>query len=83
MTDEVKKALKDKNITLGTNEVLRKLRLGGIKKVFVSKNCPNDLLESIKKYAEFAKVDVIKLKLSNEQLGTACKKPFSISIIGY
>jgi len=43
--EEIKKALKDKNLTIGGDRVLKKAKLGKIKKIFVASNCE----EKIKK----------------------------------
>ena len=81
--DEIKEALKQKEVIFGTNEVIKKLRTGKLKKVIVASNCKKDVVDSIEYYAGLGKVDVVKLEQNNEQLAIACKKPFNISVIGY
>ncbi|MEE9525600.1 MAG: ribosomal L7Ae/L30e/S12e/Gadd45 family protein [Candidatus Woesearchaeota archaeon] len=80
--DDVKKVIKEGKAVIGTKEVLKKLKLGKISKVFVTINCPADVKKSVKYYAELAKAEVVQLKQPNDELGTVCKKPFSISLLG-
>jgi len=79
---ELKKALKGE-VIFGTNIVIKKLKLGKLKKVFLAKNCKEDIREDILYYARLAKVEVIQLKIPNDEVGLICRKPFSISVIGY
>lgn len=78
---EIKDLLKDGNFSLGTEESIKAAKKGTIKKAFVSKNCPEEISSELKRYAEINKFEVISLDISNKDLGTVAKKPFSISII--
>jgi large subunit ribosomal protein L30e len=79
---EIRKLLKEKNIIIGTDRTLKNLKLGKIKKVYLSSNCSEKTRESIKHYSELSKASVVKLKYPNDELGILCKKPFSISVLG-
>jgi len=81
--DEVKEALKQKEIVFGSNSVLRKLKQGKLKKIIVAKNCKKEILESLERFSSLAKIEIVKLDVNNEQLAVVCKKPFNISCIGY
>ncbi|MBN2367550.1 ribosomal L7Ae/L30e/S12e/Gadd45 family protein [Candidatus Woesearchaeota archaeon] len=80
--DEIKKDLKEDRLVIGTNKAVKSLRLGKLRKVYLTSNCPDDVKESVEKYSKLAKVEVVRLKLANDALGTVCKKPFSISVLG-
>lgn len=80
---ELKKALKERTITFGTEKTLKMIRNGKAKKVFIAANYPEDREQTILHYAKLSKVEVVKLKLPNEEIGLACKKPFSISVLCY
>ncbi len=80
---ELKKALKEPTITFGTNKTLKLLKNGKVKKVFLASNCPSDIKETLKRYAKLSKVDVVSLKLPNDEIGLTCKKPFSITVLCY
>jgi large subunit ribosomal protein L30e len=78
---EIKDLLQKGNFVLGTEETLKAVKKGTIKKVFVSENCPEEILKDLKKYSDVEKFEVVDTKISNKDLGTIAKKPFSISII--
>ena len=79
---ELKKALKG-DVIFGTDRVIKKLKLGKLKKVFLAKNCKEEVKEDILYYAKLAKTEVIELKIPNDEVGMVCRKPFSISVLGY
>lgn len=79
---EIKNNLKTEKLVLGCAKTLKLLKLGKLSKVFVSANTPKDMEEDIKYYTKLADVDVEKVNLPNDELGTYCKKPYSISVIG-
>ena len=77
--DQLKKALKDPNITYGTEETLKKLKQGKIKTVFLSSNCP----EHIKKKMGSHNIEVIQLEDSSEEIALICKRPHAISVLSH
>ena len=79
---ELKEAIKEnKNLVLGTQRTLKKLKMNEVKKVYVSSNCPKDVLEDVEHYTKIHKIPLIKLKENNEELGVICKKPFFVSVL--
>lgn len=80
---ELRKALKEKGLCLGSREVISKLKNGKLKKVFLASNCRQDLLKDVEHYSKINKIEVVKLDKTNEEVGLLCKKPYSISILGY
>ena len=81
--DELKKALKEKDITFGTEKTLKKIRNGEVKKVFLASNCDEKIKEIIERYAKMGKFNIIHLDLPNDEVGLICKKPFAISVLCY
>ena len=79
---ELRKLLTDKKIIIGKERTLKQLKVGKLKKVFVSSNCPDNLKEDLKYYCSFGNVELMELNYPNDELGTICKNPFSISVIG-
>jgi large subunit ribosomal protein L30e len=79
--NEIKKLLDTGKLTLGATEAIKMLRAKKAAKIWVSKNVRQDLLEDIRHYAGLDNVEVIELPQSNEELGTLCRKPFSVSVI--
>lgn len=80
--DEIKKFLGSDKILLGTEQTMKALKKGTLAKVFLSKNVPPKVKEDIMHYKELADFSVEELKLSNEELGTLCRKSFPVSVIG-
>lgn len=80
---ELRKALKEKTITFGTEKTIKMLRNGKAKKVFISSNCPEDTRQTVLHYAKLSNIEVITLKLPNDEIGLTCKKPFGISVLCY
>ena len=79
--NEIKKLLDGGKLKLGATEALKLLRAGKAAKIWVSKNVKDDLLGDIKHYAGLSGVEIVELPQSNEELGTLCRKPFSVSVI--
>lgn len=79
---EIKKHLKTKNLVIGTEKTLKALKNNELVKVFLASNAPEQLVKDIEYYASISKIGVEKLGIPNDELGTVCKKPFSIVCIG-
>lgn len=76
---EIQKNL-DKMI-LGTKRSIEELRKGKVARVYLSSNCPAEVVEDIRRYAEMSDTPVTELNYSNEQIGLLCKKPYMISVL--
>ena len=79
---EIRKIIKQGKAAIGTNEVMKKLKLGKISKVYVTSNCPLPVKKDVKYYAGLSGAEVVQLKQPNDELGVLCKKPFAISVLG-
>lgn len=78
---EIRKLVKGKEIIIGTDRTLKNLKLGKIKKVFLSSNCSEKMIKDIEHYSKLCKASVVTLKYPNDELGILCKKSFSISVL--
>ena len=72
---------KGKGLIIGTERTLKKLKMGELKKVYVSSNCPKNVMDDVEHYTKLYNIPLVKLNESNEELGILCKKPFFISIL--
>ena len=81
--DELKKSIGNKNVVVGTDRTLHALKLGKAVKVFLTKNCKDEIKEEVNKLASLGKVPVEELDISNEELGTLYKRPFLISVLSF
>jgi large subunit ribosomal protein L30e len=79
---EIKKLLPTKKLVIGTNTVMKQLRSNGLIKIMVSSNCPEPIYKDLEHYTKLNKTELIRLDIPNEELGTICKKPFFVSMIG-
>ena len=77
----IKKLLKEKKVIIGTERAIKGLKLGKVEKVLLSSNCAEKTVENINYYAGLGSIETVKVGYSNEELGTICKKPFSISVL--
>jgi large subunit ribosomal protein L30e len=80
--DELKTHLKGKRLLVGTDRTLKQMKLGKLAKVFVSKNCAEDVRRRIEHYCSIGNCTTEVLDVPNVELGMVCKKPFSVSIVG-
>ena len=78
---KIKKALDEEKVIIGTKQVMEGLREGTIKEVYVSVNCPTEVLKDVEQLASISAIEIINLKQANDELGVVCKKPFSISVM--
>ena len=81
--DNLKKAIKEKKLTIGTEKTIKALKKGEAKEVFISKNCPELIRKEIKNYAKIANIPIVEMKENNKEIGTICKKPFAINLCSY
>lgn len=80
---EIKEGLKSGKAIIGTKEVIKNLKLGKLSKVFITSNAPASVKESVNKFASISGAEVVELRYANDELGTICKKTFSISVLGF
>jgi ribosomal protein L30E len=80
--EEIRKLLNSKKLLIGKDEVLKNIRKGLIAKVYIASNCPEDLHEDLLRYSKISQFELFETKVPNDELGTVCKKPFSIVILG-
>ena len=80
--EEIKKHLKTPNLVIGAEKTLKALRNNELIKVFIASNAPENVVKDLEYYASISKIEVEKLDVPNDELGTVCKKPFAIAVIG-
>ena len=75
------KDLKTKKIIIGADRVIKGLKSDNLSKVYLSSGCKDSIKSDISRYGRLGDTEIIKLTISNEELGILCKKPFSISVL--
>ena len=79
---ELKKLVELKKLIVGTDRIMKLVKSGKLAKIFMSANCPETVRADLLHYAKLSGATVVELDYRNNELGTLCKKPFPISIIG-
>lgn len=80
---ELKDTVKDKELIFGAKQTVKLLKLGKAKKVFVAKDCPIDIKEDVLKFANLAGTKVFETDITSQEIGSICKKAFSINVLCY
>lgn len=80
--EEIRKLLRDDALVLGTDLVLKGVKAGAIKKVFVVSNVAARTLKMLQHYQKIANFELEQTELTNKELGILCRKRFSVAVIG-
>ena len=80
--EDINTNITKKKVVIGTKRTLMEMRKDNIGKIYVTLNCPEEVKEDINHYSKFSECKIVELKYHNDELGTLCKKPFAISVIG-
>lgn len=78
LKDEIGKG----RVILGFREVLKGIKSGSFKTIIIARNCPPNMRERIKHYANISGINVEESENTGKQLGISCGKPFNVSVIG-
>ena len=80
--EDIRKLLTTKKIIIGEDEVLKHARNATLLKVYLASNANKLVVKDLQRYSKLSGFEVLDTKVANDELGTVCKKPFSISTIG-
>ena len=78
---EIKKGIEEDKAIIGANNAIKSITNGKISKIFITRNCPESVINDIEHFKNIASFNMKKLKQSNTELGVICKKPYVISVI--
>jgi large subunit ribosomal protein L30e len=81
--EQLKDAFKEKTLTYGLRETLKKVKTKKVDTVFVAKDCPEDLRQDLTSNAKISGVNIIELDISSQEIGAVCKKPFPVTVLCY
>jgi large subunit ribosomal protein L30e len=79
---EIKKAIKEGKLVIGSKRVLKDLKQGVIKSVIYASNCPENRKKDINYYSKHFGIEVKRFKGNSRQLGEICGKPFNVVLLG-
>jgi large subunit ribosomal protein L30e len=80
--EDLRKLLSAEKLVLGTEDTLKLLRNGKLRKVVVASDCNESMKDNFSRYCEMAGVECLEIAQSSEEVGVLCRKPFAISVIG-
>ncbi len=80
--EQIKSSIKDGNVIMGTERVLKSLKSKGLKRVALANNVSDEVRSEIEHFARLSDVDVEIVNMNNEELGTFCKRKHNISVLG-
>ncbi|MFQ6009676.1 MAG: 50S ribosomal protein L30e [Candidatus Aenigmatarchaeota archaeon] len=79
--DEIKTAIANKKVIIGTKEVVKALKGGNVKKVIIASNVPGNTVRDLEHYQKVSGIEMEKFKGTGKQLGISCGKPFGIAVM--
>lgn len=79
--EEIKKLLGNEKLVIGLKRTLKNLRKSDVEKVFLASDCPEGIIEDINYYGSFSDVNIEKLSIPCDELGSVCKKPFHVTVV--
>ena len=80
--EELKKLLEQKKLTIGSTDVVRKLKQGKLTKVIIANNASKKVIEDIQYNAGFTAIEIEKVPYPNDELGILLKREHPIQAIG-
>lgn len=81
MAEDLRTALSEKKVILGSKRTVKYLKLGKTKKIIISSNCPESVKKDIEHYTKLTGIKLENFDGTSKQLGIFCGKPFSISAL--
>lgn len=78
---ELQDALKEGRVMLGFRRCLKALKSSNPKLVIIANNLPVSMEKQILHNAKLCNAQVKRFEGSSKELGTACGKPFAVSVV--
>ncbi len=81
-TEQIRKLIEDKKVTIGATATTAALRASGLKTIVIASNAAAQTRETLTRAATLCGVSIDNIAITNDDLGTMCKKPFAIQTLG-
>ena len=81
MAEDLRTALDEKKVILGSKRTIKYLKLGKAKKIILSNNCPEIVKKDVEHYTKLTGIKLESFDGTSKQLGIFCGKPFAISAL--
>lgn len=82
VNQEIKEAMKEKKIIIGSRTVMKGVKRGHINSVIYASNCPENMMKDIEYYSKSNFVAIKEFSGNSLQLGEVCGKPFNVLLVG-
>ncbi|HJW96891.1 MAG TPA: 50S ribosomal protein L30e [archaeon] len=82
MNQEIKEALKEKRIIIGSRTVIKGIKGGVLNSVIYASNCPDNTKKDIEYYSQAGFIPIKMFEGNSLQLGELCGKPFNVLMLG-
>ena len=81
-TEQIRKLIEDKKVTIGATATAKALHADQLKTLVISSNAATQTRDSLTRSAALSGVAIDDISITNDDLGTMCKKPFAIQVLG-
>ena len=81
MLEDLKSALEENKVILGSKRTIKYLKLGKVKMIVIANNCPDDFKKDLEHYTKLSGLELENFDGTAKQLGIVCGKPFSIATL--
>jgi len=82
LNQEIKEAMKEKRIIIGSRTVIKGVKRGHINNVIYASNCPQETRKDLEYYSKNEFVAVKEFSGNSVQLVELCGKPFNVLLVG-
>jgi large subunit ribosomal protein L30e len=82
INQEIKEAIKEKKMMIGSRTVVKSVKKGLIHNVIYASNCPENTRKDMEYYSKNGFITVREFNGTSVQLGELCGKPFNVLLIG-
>lgn len=82
MRKRILEADKENKLLIGAGNVIKGLKSGQINEIILTPNCLELYAKQIHELASMSNTTINMAEMTNRELGSVCKKPFSISVVG-
>jgi large subunit ribosomal protein L30e len=76
---ELRNALKENKVIIGSKKTIKYLKLGNVKLIILANNCPENIKKDIEHYSKLSGIKIENFDGTAKQLGIFCGKPFAIA----
>jgi len=81
LTKLIKRKMREKNVILGYNKVMKAIKTKQLQTIIYATNLPKEKLKIVKHNARIGGIEVKEYSKDSVELGLVCGKPFAVSIL--